>query len=184
VDEQPGPAAFDRADPEELGPMLATCLRADEWVGRMLLGRPYRSLPALEAAATTAAEMLSDQGLDQALAAHPRIGERPEGDSTEAAHSRREQAGVATDTLTAERLRRANVAYEARFGHVFLVRAAGRTAEEMLQIAQDRLGNDADTERDVVRQQLGEIAVLRLHDVLDRLVSGAPTQPTAVQGPA
>lgn len=181
---QPGPAAFDRADPRDLGPRLAACLAAGQWVSTMLEGRPYGSLAAIEAAAMAAARRLPEAALTEALAAHPRIGERPGGDDEAAAHSRREQAGVTDDERTAERLRRANHAYEEHFGHVFLIRAAGRTAEEVLTAAQDRLGNDPETERAVVRHELGQIAVLRLHDLLDELAERTePTEPTGPTGP-
>jgi 2-oxo-4-hydroxy-4-carboxy-5-ureidoimidazoline decarboxylase len=56
----------------------------------------------------------------------------------------------------------ANRAYEERFGHVFLIRAAGRTAEEMLAALDERLRNDPQTERDVVRRELAQIVRLRL----------------------
>lgn len=174
MEHQPGPAAFDRADDERLAADLLVCLHSEQWVQRMLLGRPYRSLAAVEHAALAAADALDDAALAEALQAHPPIGQRPDGDGAEAAHSRREQGGVATDDTTAARLHRANIAYEARFGHVFLVRAAGRSAEEILTAAQDRLGNDPATEGVVVRRQLGEIAVLRLHDLMARLVETSP----------
>jgi 2-oxo-4-hydroxy-4-carboxy-5-ureidoimidazoline decarboxylase len=184
VDEQPGPAAFDHADADELERRLTVCLASEEWARRVVVGRPYRTLEALESAAMAAALALSDEGLAEALAAHPRIGERPDGDDEAAAHSRREQAGVQigaqTDDATAERLRLANRAYEERFGHVFLVRAAGRSAEEVLRLAQDRLGNDPLTEAGIVRHQLGEIAVLRLQDLLDALVQEAAAPDTPV----
>jgi len=66
-----------------------------------------------------------------------------------------------------------NAAYEERFGHVFLVRAAGRSSAEILALLRERLGNDPGTERDVVRHQLGQIAALRLSAVLDRLAEEA-----------
>ena len=56
--------------------------------------------------------------------------------------------------------------YEERFGHVFLIRAAGRSAEEILQSLQERLGNDPGTERRIAAEQLREIAVLRLEQEL------------------
>lgn len=178
MDPQPGPEAFDTADAAGLAPRLAVCLHAQEWVDQMLACRPYRSLPALEQAAAAAALELSEDGFREALAAHPRIGERPTDASASSAHSRREQAGIgdlAQQSTTAARLHAVNTAYETRFGHVFLVRAAGRTAEEVLQAAQDRLGNDPEVEAVVARQQLGEIAVLRLHDLLaDLLAEQAP----------
>ena len=62
-----------------------------------------------------------------------------------------------------------NAAYEDRFGRVFLIRAAGRSPEEMLAELQRRLGNDDDTEAREALGQLAEIAVLRLRaTVTDR----------------
>jgi 2-oxo-4-hydroxy-4-carboxy-5-ureidoimidazoline decarboxylase len=55
-----------------------------------------------------------------------------------------------------------NRAYEERFGHVYLVRAAGRSGEELLALLQDRLRHDPATEADVVRAQLAEITALRI----------------------
>jgi 2-oxo-4-hydroxy-4-carboxy-5-ureidoimidazoline decarboxylase len=55
-----------------------------------------------------------------------------------------------------------NRAYEERFGHVYLVRAAGRSGEEMLALLRERLAHDDHAERDVVRRQLAEITSLRL----------------------
>ena len=101
--------------------------------------------------------------LDQALAAHARIGERRLGSTTEDRWSRTEQAGaLAVDTDVQERLAEGNRRYEERFGHVFLIRAAGRSAEEMLAALEERLGHDDATERDVVRRELAEIVRLRL----------------------
>ena len=163
--------AFDRAAEADLLPRLQVCLHSQEWVDAVLAGRPYGEAAVLEVAATDAAHALSDQGLGEALAAHPRIGERPTDATAASAHSRREQAGVGTDGSTAQRLREANLAYEARFGQVLLVRAAGRSAEDVLALATARLGNDEATEQRVVREQLGEIAVLRLRSLLDELTA-------------
>ena len=175
MDPHPGTAAFDQAAAADLAPRLTVCLHSEEWVGRVLVGRPYRRLADLERAALDAARDLSPAGLDEALAAHPRLGRRPGDASRESAHSRREQADLAEDTTTAARLHAANLAYEARFGHVLLVRAAGRSAAEVLRVAQDRLDHDPATEGVVVRQQLGEIAVLRLSDLLADLGRDVPS---------
>ena len=110
---------------------------------------------------------LDESALDQALAAHARIGERRLGGTTEDRWSRSEQAGaLAVDTDVQERLAEGNRRYEARFGHVFLIRAAGRSAEEMLVALEERLGHDDATERDVVRRELAEIVRLRLLKVV------------------
>src|SRR5690606_19417888 len=98
-----------------------------------------------------------------ALSAHPRIGERLAQAGREADWSRAEQAGMgdADDALRAE-IAAANQAYEQRFGHVFLICATGRSAEQMLAAARQRLNNDLDTERRVVRDELRAITRLRL----------------------
>lgn len=104
--------------------------------------------------------------MDGALAHHPRIGERPRAETigaANAAHSAGEQAGVnGAATATREALASGNAAYEKRFGRVFLIRAAGRSADDMLAALTERMANDDATEIAVVARELREIALLRL----------------------
>jgi 2-oxo-4-hydroxy-4-carboxy-5-ureidoimidazoline decarboxylase len=60
-----------------------------------------------------------------------------------------------------------NREYEARFGHVYLVCASGRTGEELVDVLRSRLGNDPAAERRVVREELGKINRLRLERLVD-----------------
>ena len=137
--------------------VLLGCLAVPRWADDVLAGQPYDDRDALIAAADAAARELTDEELDQALSGHPRIGERG------GAQSRREQSGVdlaAADT--AARLKAGNAAYEQRFGRVFLIRAAGRDAEEILSQLERRLQNDDATERAETVDNLRQIALLRL----------------------
>jgi len=146
---------------------LRACCAADAWLSRMSLARPFPSEKAVLDLSDEIVLGLPDASLDQALAAHARIGERRLGNTTEDRWSRSEQAGalaVATDVQ--ERLAEGNRRYEERFGHVFLVRAAGRSAEEILAALEQRLAHDDDTERAVVRRELAEIVRLRLLKVV------------------
>ena len=59
-----------------------------------------------------------------------------------------------------------NRAYEERFDHVFLIRAAGRSPREMLAELRRRLANDVETERAEVTEQLAQITALRLKGLL------------------
>ena len=59
-----------------------------------------------------------------------------------------------------------NLAYEERFGRIYLVRAKGRSGEDLLAFLEERLDNDPDTELEVTKGQLAEIALLRLTDLL------------------
>jgi 2-oxo-4-hydroxy-4-carboxy-5-ureidoimidazoline decarboxylase len=81
--------------------------------------------------------------------------------------SRSEQAGVdPADAAIAEALAAGNRAYEEKFGRVFLIRAAGRTAPEILSALNERLDNTPAQEDAIVAQQLREIALLRLEGVI------------------
>jgi len=152
-------AALNEApDDDRLRAELAACCAARSWVAALVAGRPYPDQDALFAASDAATAELTDAGLAEALAAHPRIGDR-----TGEAWSRQEQAGMASAgaDLHAE-LAAANAAYEQRFGQVYLVCATGKSAEELLAACRFRLGNDPATERAVVLAELAKISRLRL----------------------
>ncbi len=159
-------SAFNRLSPDEARGLLRSALDVPRWVDEVEGGRPYAGWPALRAAAEQSAAALTDDELAAALARHPRIGERA-GGQHDAEHSEREQAAVdPTDAEVASRLAAGNAAYEQRFDRVFLIRAAGRSADEILAELDRRLGNDDRTEREETVRQLGEIAVLRLESMV------------------
>ena len=159
--------AFNALPDEEADARLRACLPVGRWVETVRNGRPYAGWTALEGAARGAAGRLSDDELARALAGHPRIGERASERDHEAELSRREQAGVdVSDGGVARALAEGNAAYERRFDRVFLIRAAGRSAGEILEELRRRLGNDDETEREETVTQLREIALLRLRQVV------------------
>jgi 2-oxo-4-hydroxy-4-carboxy-5-ureidoimidazoline decarboxylase len=164
-------ATFDSAPEDELRDRLRSCCAATAWVEEMVVGRPYRSEAALVAASDRATAGLDAGGLEQALAGHPRIGDAAPthgGDGHSATWSQGEQAAVATagsDVL--DQLAAANAAYEKRFGHVYLVCASGRSADELLAVCRARLDHDPDTERGVVLEELAKINRLRLGKLLE-----------------
>jgi 2-oxo-4-hydroxy-4-carboxy-5-ureidoimidazoline decarboxylase len=140
---------------------LLTCLAVPRWAADVVDGRPYADLAALTKQAEAAAATLTDDELAAALARHPRIGERAGADD-DAAWSAREQAAVVPNA----ELVAGNEDYERRFGRVFLIRAAGRSAPEILAELRRRLDNDEATERAETVAQLREIALLRLPEVV------------------
>ncbi len=151
------------AGPEAERELLACCA-APEWARKVAAGRPYRDPEALLDAASAVLARLSWDEVSAALSAHPRIGERARGASREAAWSRQEQAG-AGDVDPAE-LIAANLAYEERFGQVFLICATGLSGAEMLAAARARLEHGEETERTVVRAELDKIVQLRLRKLV------------------
>ena len=145
---------------------VATCLAVPRFVDTVVSKRPYAGWPSLEATAASAAGDLTDDELEAALARHPRIAALA-GAGHDAAFSRREQAGVdPADEQVARDLAAGNAAYEQRFGRVFLIRAAGRSAAEILAELRRRLVNDEATERAETVAALRDIALLRLRQVV------------------
>ncbi|WP_373694977.1 2-oxo-4-hydroxy-4-carboxy-5-ureidoimidazoline decarboxylase [Kineococcus terrestris] len=161
-----GPAAVNALPDDEFRDLLLSCCRAPRWADALVAQRPFATATALLDAADAELAATAEEDVDAALAAHPRIGER----SAEASSRREQAAALAADPAVLEELAAGNRAYEARFGHVYLVRAAGRGAEELLALLRSRLGNDPATERAVLRRELAQITRLRL----ERVLAGAP----------
>ena len=156
-------AAFDAVSEPAAIELLRPVCASTRWLQALAQGRPYRGLDAVVQRSDAVLAELDWPGVEEAMSAHPRIGERATGDDVEAHWSRQEQssaAGAGDDDSTA--LRDGNLAYEARFGHVFLVCASGRTPRQILDALHERLDNDVDTERQVVRRELAAIVRLRL----------------------
>jgi 2-oxo-4-hydroxy-4-carboxy-5-ureidoimidazoline decarboxylase len=154
---------------DEARRQLLACCTAGRWVDGVAAGRPYPSLTALIELSNKVVAGLAVADLRAALDGHPRIGDRAGTSDREGDWSRREQAGVAgSDEAVRRGLAEGNAAYERRFGHIYLVCAAGRSGAELLAVLRARLGNDAETEWGVVRAELGKINALRL----SKLVGG------------
>lgn len=160
-------AAFNALSPEAAQAAIAHCVAIPRWQQALVSARPFVSAAALLEEADRLAQRWDTADLQQALTAHPRIGERAAGAEKEAALSRQEQSAMGdADAALKQVMRDGNQAYEARFGRVFLIRARGRSGEEMLAALQRRLSLDPQTEERETLEQLREITLLRLKESL------------------
>lgn len=144
--------------PDAAARALARCCASKQWVKRMLAGRPFASDQELFRASEREWWSLDRGDWLEAFGAHPKIGER-----TADAWSSGEQSGMAragADLRLA--LREENGSYERRFGHVYLVCAAGRSAAELLADLRGRLMNEPDKELRVAAGEQAKITHLRL----------------------
>lgn len=157
---------FNEATPEELTETLAACAPIPSWRAAILARRPYESVEELTTTAAELAQDWTDLEVDGALEHHPRIGEKVQGSTPEAEASRREQGSLGADETAQAEWISANAAYEQRFDRIFLIRAAGRSDREMRTQLELRLQNTEEEEAVIRRQQLAEIAVLRLGQVV------------------
>jgi OHCU decarboxylase len=129
-------------------------------------GRPYRDVDALLDGAEAAWAQLKPGDWLRVFGAHPRIGESgghaPATSASEQSSVWQASAGTLA-ALTAENRR-----YEARFGHIFLIAARGRTADEILHALRQRMNNDPYTELEVAAAEQRKITRLRLLALVDR----------------
>jgi 2-oxo-4-hydroxy-4-carboxy-5-ureidoimidazoline decarboxylase len=152
--------------PDTARAALLRCCGSRRWADAMTACRPFASPDKAYQAADKVWSGLDRTDWLEAFAAHPRIGDLDslrKKFATTADLASGEQAGVTgagEDVIRA--LADGNSEYEAKFGHIFIVCATGKTAAEMLAILRERLPNDPDTELRIAAAEQAKITRLRL----------------------
>jgi len=158
---------------------LLRCCGSPRWARQVTAMRPFASVEAMVAAADACWGALDPADWLEAFAAHPKIGAGraapdPRGakPSTEPGAARdwsaEEQAGVAgAGAATLLKFGNLNREYEARFGYIFIVCATGKSAAEMLDLLEGRIGNDPEVEIRIAADEQRKITRLRLTKLLD-----------------
>ena len=151
--------------------LLTSCCGSRRWTAAMMARRPFGTRDALLRAADEEWNRLSPNDWVEAFAHHPRIGERrafAHVDARARRWSESEQSSAASsDDRVKHQLADAQHEYEARFGHIFLICAAGKSSEEILAALRARMINDPKTELRVAAEEQRQITRLRLQDTVD-----------------
>ncbi|MCC7536770.1 MAG: 2-oxo-4-hydroxy-4-carboxy-5-ureidoimidazoline decarboxylase, partial [Deltaproteobacteria bacterium] len=154
----------------ELESELRACCGASRWVSGVAEARPFGDADSLFATSERVWASLGPDDWHEAFRHHPRIGESraaAEQSSTARGWSSAEQSGAASAAAGQKtRLAEVNRAYEARFGFIYLVCATGKSAEELLAIAESRLGNDPDAELRIAAAEQAKITRIRLEKLI------------------
>jgi len=139
---------------------LVSICSSPRWAATMADARPFRNLEELQAKADSVWLALGPDDWLEALEGHPRIGE---GGGAAQEHSRQEQAGMqAASHSVRDAIAEGNRRYEERFGHVFLISAAGKQPQDILENLNRRLDNTAEQELRVAAEEHRRITRLRL----------------------
>lgn len=129
--------------------------------------RPFANRDAF-VAAFEAAMRGADHAAQLALIrAHPDLAGRAAMAGEMAEDSRREQAGVGLDRLTAEEFARfhsLNDAYRGRFGFPFIFAVKGATKDMILAAFAERVDRPVDAEFETALQQIARIFRFRIED--------------------
>ncbi len=153
---------------------LHDCCGSSAWADAVSRQLPVRDDAELYAMADRVWWSLCAGDWMEAFRAHPRIGVRaaagergPGRDARSASWSAQEQATAdlaSPDARSA--LAEANKVYEARFGHIFLICASGKSADQIVHEIHARLGNSAEQELVVAAEEQRRITRLRLARLL------------------
>ena len=166
-----GLARLNALPAEDAEAALLACCGSRAWARGVAARRPFASEEALFAAADAVWWSLDREAWLEAFRSHPRIGERKaEAGQTarEQGWSRGEQAGMdAAGEQTRRAMAELNRRYEERFGYIYLVCAAGKSADELLAMLEQRLQNSPEAEIMVAAEEQAMITRLRLKKLLD-----------------
>ena len=135
---------------DDLETWLFTCLANRRWARAVANGK----------LADEAMDELTDDEWREAMTAHPRIGER--GGHAPAASEREQSRAMQSSPATLADLAAENRRYEERFGHVFLIAAQGRDADEILAELRRRMKNSPTAEFEEAKRELRKITRTRV----------------------
>jgi allantoicase len=162
---------FNRISAAAARQALEDCCGSKKWAEQVLGLRPFESRLKLLEAAEQAFGQLRRKDWLEAFRHHPPIGSKTP-KAKQSSTARRWSAGEQSTAQKAQPetlavLAAANQAYEAAFGYIFLICAAGKTSEEILRELQQRLGNDPEIELRVAAEEQKKITRLRLKKLLE-----------------
>lgn len=149
---------------------LLQCCGSKRWAAHVADARPYDDLAKLVASAHEIWWSLDRDDWLEAFRSHPRIGEKKPAETVSAQArqwSSNEQAGVnAASAETTDALATLNLAYEQKFGYIFIICATGKTSAEMLAALRERIEHDAEEELPIAAGEQSKITELRLKKLL------------------
>lgn len=159
---------FNNLDKDAAAKELFSCCGSPKWVRSLMKEFPFESGAALiEKATREWYDECDKKDWLEAFAHHPKIGDKK---SLAEKFAGKEQAGVATATAELiDRLAKANNDYEKKYGFIFIVCATGKSAEEMLQLLNDRLRNKAEEELDIAMGEQHKITLIRFKKLFEDL---------------
>ena len=159
-------AEFDHLNLEEKKAMLHTCCGSNTWVNNMIAAPPAEDLVDLLEIAEEQWYACYESDWREAFSHHPRIGDvdsLKEKFAATAQWAEGEQSTVKqASEQTLQALAAGNQAYEQRFGYIFIVCATGKSADEMLQLLNQRLYNNPEVEIQIAMEEQLKITKLRL----------------------
>jgi 2-oxo-4-hydroxy-4-carboxy-5-ureidoimidazoline decarboxylase len=155
---------------EQLQQELFNCCGSQTWVNKMLPFFPADDMVELLYDAEDQWYECIEADWLEAFSHHPKIGDvesLKEKYATTAHWASGEQIALnSASQQTIEAIAKGNAEYEKKFGFIFIVCATGKSAEEMLELLQQRLSNTKEEEIKIAMDEQNKITQIRLQKLL------------------
>jgi 5-hydroxyisourate hydrolase/2-oxo-4-hydroxy-4-carboxy-5-ureidoimidazoline decarboxylase len=174
---------FNQLKPGEAKVELLKCCGSEKWVDNMIEHFPFQNPTILfQKSNDIWYDECSEKDWLEAFKYHPKIGDieslQKKFSSTKD-WATGEQSGLNTASPeTIENLAKINQAYEEKFGYIFIVCATGKSADEMLQLAEARIKNDLEIEIHLAKGEQQKITLIRLQKLLEDIAINKRSQIT------
>jgi len=163
-------AEFDHLDIEKKKEILKQCCGSSAWVEKMLTIPPAEDLIDLFEDAEEKWYECNEEDWKEAFLHHPRIGDinslKTKFSSSDFAEGEQSSVKEASEQVL-KSLAKGNKDYEEKFGYIFIVSAAGKSAEEMLGILTVRINNSPEEEIKIAGDEQNKITRLRLENLFN-----------------
>jgi len=164
-------ASLNSMSPSQAEAEFLKCCGSKHWARRLAGERPFASLNELVDGGERLWWSLKPDDWLEAFHSHPKIGEQKAAAAVTVEAQRwseDEQSGIRDSAQQIiDELAELNRAYEAKFGFIFIVCAAGKSSEEMLAILSQRLENNPEEELRIAAAEQAKITQLRLAKLLN-----------------
>ena len=161
---------LNRLSVQEAFEELFKCCGSTRWASHVNENRPFESETVLMNIADKAWASCKESDYKEAFTHHPKIGDveslSKKFASTAKWASGEQKSVESASKATITRLTEQNEAYLSKFGFIFIVCATGKSADEMLQLLEERIGNDQADELEIAAAEQHKITIIRLKKLL------------------
>jgi hydroxyisourate hydrolase len=155
---------------EQLTIELEKCCGSSKWIKNIIAARPFTHIENLYQTSDEIWASLAEEDYLEAFTHHPQIGDiesMKKKFASTANWAENEQKGsnqASTEVLS--KLKIANQEYLTKFGFIFIVCATGKTAQQMLDLLNQRMPHDRTTEIQLAALEQNKITHLRIEKLL------------------
>jgi len=162
---------FNHLEKKEARAALFQCCSATKWADSMMKCFPFESEAMLVEKATNIwYNECGESDWRESFMHHPKIGDvkslEEKFDATKHLAGKEQAAVSSAATATIQALAKVNTDYENKNGFIFIVCATGKSAEEMLRLAEDRLRNAPEEEVRIAMGEQAKITIIRLKKLM------------------